>query len=43
MGNSDAFVWLEFGHQDPNNPALLISDERFPMEIRLGCSPCNCP
>ncbi|MFN0008232.1 MAG: hypothetical protein ACKVXR_10015 [Planctomycetota bacterium] len=44
MGQNDAFLWLEFGHQDPNNPSNLIADELFPIEIRKGCSPCgSCP
>jgi len=44
MGQNDAFLWLEFGHQDPNNPATLVTDEIFPIEIRKGCSPCgSCP
>jgi hypothetical protein len=44
MGSSDAFLWLEFGHQDPNNPSTLVPDEMFPIEIRKCCSPCgSCP
>lgn len=39
----DAFLWWEFGHQDPLNTLNLITDELEPIEIRNLCNPCTCP